>query len=364
MLPAYVEALKQEIRIVINDKINYPIHSIFFGGGTPSLVSESLLADLLDIIKKNFILTEDCEISLEANPGTISRSYLKAIREIGINRLSLGVQSTNTFDLQRLDRIHNIQDIIDGVADARAAGFDNINLDLIFGLPWQDLKSWENSLERAIALKPDHFSLYALIIEPGTPLYAWYQRGLIGEQDQDLDADMYEWAMNRLADAGYSHYEISNWAKADPERDFRCQHNLQYWLNDPYFGLGVGAHGYVDHIRTVNTPIISNYIQKLKEPDIAKQEFPETPVTISMETVDKATQMRDEMMLGLRLIQEGVNRKRFEGRYQVDMADVFQQEIEKLLGLGLVEWVGEDQAQLRLTRKGIPLANQAFMEFV
>jgi oxygen-independent coproporphyrinogen-3 oxidase len=363
LLPVYVGALKKELRIVNKDRGKYPVHSIYLGGGTPSLVSVPLLADLLTTISKNFILTEDCEISLEANPGTISSDYLQAIREMGVNRLSLGVQSTDTFDLQRLDRIHTIQDVIDSVGDARSAGFSNINLDLIFGLPWQNLKSWENSLERAIALNPDHFSLYALIVEPGTPLYGWYQHGLIAEQDQDLEADMYNLAMDRLSDAGYTHYEISNWAKIVPERDFRCQHNLQYWLNQPYFGIGVGAHGYIDHVRTVNTPLIPDYIQRMNN-QTGRFPYPQTPGTTSTEIVNVSTQMRDEMMLGLRLVQEGVSRERFRSRFQADMVETFQREIEKLLDVGLVEFVGKDQDRLRLTRRGIPVANQAFMEFV
>ncbi len=364
LLPAYADALNKEIRIAISDKHHYPIHSIYFGGGTPSLVTTELLSNVISTIRSNYNLTADCEISLEANPGTISRDYLKGIHDIGVNRLSVGVQSTDSFDLHRLDRIHTIQDVINAVQDSRSAGFDNINLDLIFGLPWQDLKSWENSLQRAIALKPDHFSLYSLIIEQGTPLFNWYQKGLIAEQDQDLEADMYELAMDMLADAGFIHYEISNWAKADPVRDFRCRHNLQYWLNQPYFGLGVGAHGYIDHIRTVNTSTLPDYVQRMKEMGDLSYDFPTTPATVSSEIVDLETQMQDEMMLGLRLIQEGVSRARFYDRFQVEINEIFLKEIKKLSDLGLIEWVGENKENLRLTRRGILVANQVFMEFV
>jgi oxygen-independent coproporphyrinogen III oxidase len=364
LLPAYMNALEKEIRIVISAKENFPIHSIYFGGGTPSLVSVDLLKSVISTIQSNFDLTKDCEINLEANPGTISRTYLQTIHDIGVNRLSLGVQSTDTFDLRRLDRIHTIQDVVNAVRDARSAGFDNINMDLIFGLPWQDMKSWEYSLKRALALKPDHLSLYSLIIEPGTPLYNWYQKGLVAEKDQDLEADMYELAMNLLADAGFTHYEISNWAKNDPRRDYRSRHNLQYWLNQPYFGLGVGAQGYVDHIRTVNTPVLNDYLQRM----IGKNEkdfvFPTTPATLSVDKVDQETQMMDEMMLSLRLIQDGVNKKRFLELYKVEMTDTFPTEIMNLIDLGLIEWVGEDREKLRLTRRGIFVANQVFMEFV
>jgi oxygen-independent coproporphyrinogen-3 oxidase len=364
-LPSYVDALVKEIRIANNVNKKILLHSIYFGGGTPSLISLNGYERIISAIDESFKVTEDCEISLEANPGTINYDYLLGLRKIGLNRISIGVQSTDSFDLKRLDRIHDIQDVISSVTDARRAGFDNLNLDLIFGLPWQDLESWRNSLQRAIDLRPDHFSLYSLIIEEGTALYRWHQKGLIEPQDQDLQADMYELAMEMLGNEGYEHYEISNWAKIDPQRDFRCRHNLQYWLNDPYIGVGAGAQGYYAHQRLVNTPNLTDYLLRMRGNDPDATAFPHTPATISTEFVDLETRMNDEMMLGLRLIQQGVSVQRFEKRYQHSLENKFGPELDRLIGLGLLVWDGEgENKRIRLTHHGILVANQVFMAFV
>jgi oxygen-independent coproporphyrinogen-3 oxidase len=361
---AYIEAVKKELRIAINQNSNFIIHSIYFGGGTPSLVPAEYYQDVIDLIRASTMVAEDCEISMEANPGTVSPVYLEGVRAAGVNRLSLGVQSTDPFDLRRLDRIHNMDDVLNGIRDARRAGFDNINLDLIFALPWQDLEDWQRSLARAVVLQPDHFSLYSLIVEPGTPLYAWYQRGLIAVQDQDLEAEMYEHAMETLDAAGFTHYETSNWARKDTEHDFRCRHNLQYWRNQPYLGVGAGAHGYVNAIRTENVHSLGQYLHRMGAEGHGLVSFPETPATLRAEPVDRLTQMKDQMMLGLRLIDEGVRADAFERRFGENMATVFTREIADLVQRGLAEWVGENKTALRLTRRGIMVANRAFMEFV
>jgi oxygen-independent coproporphyrinogen-3 oxidase len=360
----YMQALKKEIRVVIDKKNNTSVKTIYFGGGTPSLVPAFLYSQLFDEIRHTFVIANDCEITLEANPGTLSLAYLKELKEIGVNRLSLGVQSTDSFDLQRLDRIHSVEDVLENYRNARRVGFKNINLDLIFGLPWQDLPSWKNSLDRAIALQPDHFSLYALIIEPGTPLFAWHQKGWIEPQDEDLEADMYEYAMDALARAGYEHYEISNWAKRSIGHSFQSRHNKQYWLNQPYFGFGAGAHGYVNHTRTVNTPRIQDYLDRMLRPSPENLVFPLSPASISSEKTDTTTQMLDSMMLGLRLVQDGVSEGLFAARFQRSMRDVFGDKIGKLEQQGLVEWMGDTDQRLLLTHRGIFLANRVFREFV
>lgn len=363
-IPEYVSALAEEIRIVNIKSRKHSIHTIYFGGGTPSLINLTLYRKLYSSIKNCCMLTEDCEISLEANPGTLTPEYLQGLRRLGFNRISIGIQSTDPFDLVRLERIHDTNDILNSVRFAREAGFKNINLDMIFGLPWQDLSSWRQSLLRAIDLQPEHFSLYSLIVEPGTRLSAWYQKGLIEVQDQDKEGDMYELAMDMLDDAGYGHYEISNWAIRDPERDFRCRHNLQYWLNEPYLGVGAGAHGYAGGVRTVNVSEIPAYIGCFQEGIEEKFSFPRSPATISTAEVDKETQMKDFMMLGLRLVEDGVSDERFRSCYGVSMMDVFDGEINALISVGLLEWVGQGEDQLRLTKRGVMVANQVFMEFV
>lgn len=363
LIDDYMRSLIKEFRAVINDhKIN--IHSLYFGGGTPSLIPAYWYKQLVHEIQEMTGISDDCEISLEANPGTLSSSYLEQLKEAGINRLSMGVQSTDSFDLERLDRIHTINDVLSTYRDARKAGFTNINLDMIFGLPWQDLQSWQNSLNRALFINPEHFSLYSLIIEPGTPLFDWYQKGWIEPQDEDLEADMYEYAMEALKTAGYEHYEISNWARVDEGENFECRHNRQYWLNQPYFGFGAGAHGYVDGVRTVNTPGIQDYIETIQQSNDRRLKFPQSPATISEERIDETTQMRDFMMLGLRLVREGVNVDAFQERYSRSMLEIFGKAINQLENQGLVEWVENEHKRLRLSHRGIFLANRVFREFI
>jgi len=364
MIPAYIRALTEELRVVKSHFPKVSLHSIYFGGGTPSLIPISYYESLVNVIAREFSLTNTCEISLEANPGTISFSYLDQLRHLGINRLSIGVQSTDSFDLKRLDRAHTIEDVLNSIRFARRAGFTNINLDMIYNLPWQDLSSWKNSLKRALDLSPEHFSLYALTIEPGTELSRWFNKGWIALQDMDLEADMYELAMEMLKEAGYAHYEVSNWAKDDPRVDYRSRHNIQYWLNQPYIGVGAGAHGYLRGIRTENVLTIPDYIQRLTKEPAVSCDAPETPATALSNVIDEQTQMRDFMWLGLRMIEEGVSTERFLEIFGRPMFEVFKGEIESLLNLGLVTWEMKDTSRLRLTHRGLMLANQVFMQFV
>jgi oxygen-independent coproporphyrinogen-3 oxidase len=364
LISPYIKALINEIRIVCREKSPINIHSIYFGGGTPSIIPIALYKNILSTIRSEFNLTNTCEISLEANPGTLDLDYLYGLRDLGFNRISIGVQSTNPCDLKRLDRIHNVNDVLRSVYYAKKAGLSNINLDLIFGLPGQSLADWEHSLSRAIYLNPNHFSLYSLQIEPGTVLYRWYQRGLIPLQDQDLEGDMYELAMEKLNNAGYQHYEISNWAKFEPGTNSQCRHNLQYWRNLPYFGFGAGAHGYINNIRTENISGIEDYIQRLDQENNQTQQFTISPAAISSTVIDNTTQMKDFMMLGFRLIQEGVSEERFKSEFQSSMKKSFDFEIQALLEKGLIEWGDEHGSYLRLSKRGIFVANQVFMAFV
>jgi len=364
LIDPYVDALTKEIREISQRGEKYDLHSIYFGGGTPSLLPVSSFEKIINKIHQRFPVKQDCEISLEANPGTLSLAYLHQLRKLGFNRLSMGVQSTNPFDLARLDRIHTVGDVLDSIYEARKAGFDNLNLDLIFGLPWQNLENWKNVLIQALSLQPEHFSLYSLIVEPGTELFSWHQKGLIALQDQDIEGDMYAFAIKTLADNGYEQYEISNWAKNSPNKDYRSRHNLQYWRNQSYFGLGLGAHGYIDGFRTENTPVLDDYIQRLSSKDHDRGEFPAAAATINLIKVEPATQMKDFMMLGLRLVNEGVTCQRFEENYHLSMASVFNAEIETLQKYGLVAWTDKTKSRLRLTKRGVMVANQAFMQFV
>lgn len=364
LIPAYADALIKELRIVNSQKPNITIHSIYFGGGTPSIFPASIYKRLFKEINNLFIITPDCEISLEANPSTLSKEYLQDLKFLGFNRISLGVQSTDNVDLKRLDRTHNIWEVLESIDKIRDSGFTNLNLDLIFGLPWQDLAGWENSLTRALQFKPEHFSIYSLIIEPGTPLFSWYQRGLISQQDQDFEGDMYEATINLMAENGYNQYEISNWAKSNEKMDYRCRHNMQYWLGFPYIGIGAGAHGFASGYRTVNTPTIGEYIQRCDRNGQSSKPFPWTPAQIQTKKVDVQTQMMEFMMVGLRLTKEGVSEDRFSKLFRKSMKEVFTKEIDKLISQGLVAWSDESKNRLQLTERGVMVANRVFMAFV
>jgi oxygen-independent coproporphyrinogen-3 oxidase len=282
------------------------------------------------------------------------------------------MQSADPHSLDLLERQHGYADVVQAVGWARRAGFDNLNLDLIFGLPYQDLKAWQRDLDLALALGPEHLSLYALTLEHGTPLAHWVGRGLLAEPDGDLAAEMYEWAGERLAQAGYTQYEISNWACSDarhngtssePGSVLACRHNLQYWRNQPYLGLGAGAHGFAGGMRTANVLSPRAYARRCLAAGEAKP-FPRTPATVSARPVDRAAEIGETMMMGLRLTQEGVSRTAFQQRFGLALEEVFDVEIQDLCGKGLLEWAGAGGDILRLTSQGRLLGNQVFMRFI
>ncbi|HEX7555322.1 MAG TPA: radical SAM family heme chaperone HemW, partial [Leptolinea sp.] len=242
LLPAYIDALQKQVQLLSRGQ---PVHTIYFGGGTPSLVAVSDYQKLFNAIHSGFNVQNLAEISLEANPGTVDQALLDGYRKIGFNRISFGMQSALQNELTLLDRAHLPIDVERAVKFARNAGFENLNLDLIFGLPNQTLHDWQYSLEFALDLLPEHLSLYSLIVEVGTPLAARINQGLLPEPDEDIAAEQYDWSCHRLNKAGFSHYEISNWSKKHNQQDLRCQHNLQYWRLLPYFGFGCGAVGFL-----------------------------------------------------------------------------------------------------------------------
>lgn len=362
LIPAYLDALCAEITWcsrTVGKRL--PVHTIFFGGGTPSLLSVDGVARILDTLTANFDIVSSAEITLEANPGTLSLSYLSELRQAGVNRLSLGMQSANPSELRLLERQHGFEDVIRSVCWARQAGFDNLNLDLIFGLPEQALESWQHSLELALGLHPEHLSLYALTIEHGTPFGRWVERGLLSMPDPDAVADMYEWASEQLENNGYAQYEISNWGKLP------CIHNLQYWRNLPYLGFGAGAHGFAAGKRTANVLSPFDYAQRLRtgsESPLNEPEFPATPATQELISIDRSTEMGETMMVGLRLVQEGVSAQVFAQRFGQELDQVYRNQIQQLVGLGLLEWAGNERAILRLSKRGRLLGNQVFMQFL
>lgn len=371
LIPEYIRALGNELEY-LSKSAPQPlnVHSIFFGGGTPSLLPIKGIEYIIRVANDSYKLSEAAEITLEANPGTLSRSYILDLKHIGINRLSIGMQSSKPAELEILERQHTYIDVIEAVKWAHQAGINNINLDLLFAIPYQTLEDWKLNLKRAVALEPEHLSLYALILEHGTPMQRWVARGLINSPDPDLDADMYNWTSYYLSSMGYLQYEISNWAReVKGEKINYCAHNLQYWRNKSYLGLGAGAHGYALGSRLKNISSPHSYIKQMR--DIRSSEngsvelaFPRTPATARIYIIDKKTEMSETMMMGLRLTQEGVSAKEFESRFGISLGEVFGIEIDRLVSLGLLEWVGEQALSLHLTSRGRILGNQVFMEFV
>jgi len=303
------------------------------------------------------------EITTEANPGTVSLENMKDLRSLGINRLSFGVQSANPTELRTLERAHTYYDVINSVSWARQAGYDNLNLDLIYGLPQQSHHDWSATLKLLLGLVPEHLSLYALTIEHDTPFGRWSARGLIPMPDPDLAADMYEWADETLEAAGYQQYEISNWSKPGLE----CRHNLAYWRGLPYLAVGVGAHGYAHGYRYSNVLRIKTYIDRLKiKPSEGSKPseglpFPLSPATVNHHRQTPHDDMGEFMLTGLRLTREGVSADTFQEKFGRRMEIVFGKEIEELLRLELLSWRDD---RLCLTRKGRLLGNQVFSRFV
>jgi len=364
LIPAYVEALGKEVsEVAASAPERLPVKSIYFGGGTPSLLNAEQMQQILGLLRQGFELWPDCETTMEANPGTVSLEYFQRVRELGINRLSLGVQSSSPEDLRFLGRIHDYPDAVHAVEWARQAGFVNISLDLIFGIPGQSLESWKHTLELAVNLAVEHLSLYALTIEEGTPLGRWVEHGVVPSPDDDLAADMYEWAEGVLGDAGYQHYEISNWGKRLSDGKIASsRHNLQYWRNLPYLGLGAGAHGSARGYRTENVHRIEAYIQCLANEHA--EEFPFSSATAVRTKIDTWTEIQETMMMGLRLVDEGVSRRQFLERFGRPLEDYFGRDIDALQYKGLLEDSGVNGDRLRLTQRGRLLGNQVFVHFV
>lgn len=343
-IPDYVDALCREIQ-------SAPFlrgRTVYFGGGTPSLLPLEALERVLASLRSHFVLPDSAEITLEANPGTVDRAYLRGLRSLGVNRLSLGVQSTHPEELRRMRRLHTWEEAVEAVRMAREAGFENLNLDLIYGLPGQTMARWQRSLESALRLEPEHLSLYALTLEEGTPLAQQVAQGLLPPPDDDLAAEMYEWACAHLRQAGYIHYELSNWARSEA---WMCQHNLTYWHNEPYLGFGAGAASWWAGRRWTNVRHPEEYIQRLRQG---------LPVVEETEEIPRELEMGETMMMGLRLI-AGVTDERFRARFGVGLEEAFGDELRRLQRAGLLEWDGK---VVRLTPRGYLLGNQVFQAFL
>jgi oxygen-independent coproporphyrinogen III oxidase len=344
-IPGYIDALTKEITFRSGHE---KVGTLYFGGGTPSLIPAELYVKLLATIKQVFTVDPAAEISIEANPGTINEDYLKDLRKAGFNRLSLGVQSLNEDELDLLGRIHTVNDAVDAVKLARRVGFTNINLDLIYGLPSQPPEAWRRSLEKAIELEPEHLSLYALTLEEDAPLQRSIDSGALSPIDPDISADEYELAEEVLEKAGFRHYEISNWAKAGME----CRHNLVYWNNLPYLGVGVAAHSCLNGHRLANTDDLDRYLADFSDrPHV-------NPVMDERISPDLA--LAETVILGLRL-SSGIAPEDIQRRYGISLTAKFHDQIDEMTDAGLLEQV---DGKIRLTPRGRLLSNQVFWRFL
>ena len=343
------------------------ITSIFIGGGTPTVLEPAQLTQLFAAIRLNFSLASDCEINCEANPGTVDRAKFRLLYSLGVNRLSMGVQSFQPDELHFLNRIHSVEDALLAYSEARLVGFDNINLDFIFGAPGQSVEAWQATLEQAIALQPEHLSLYSLIVEPDTPLFHWVEKGQVAAPDEDVAAELYEAALARLGAAGYRHYEVSNWARRTPGEleegtpHFACRHNLLYWRNEEYLGIGPGAHSHLSLVDDNGSPQHRRWGNRKPVPGYVKRINAGQSVEASGETIDWPQEIGETMMLGLRLRQEGVPFARFTARHGQDLRQLFAGELAELQGYGLLT---VDSERVKLTERGLMLGNQVFGRFL
>ena len=362
LVPDYTRALAREIELWAPAARDFSVSTVFFGGGTPSLTSLEDMATITAAVRESYDIAPDVEWSLEANPTELTREHLDGLRELGVNRLSMGAQSMHEDELALLERAHSPERVEQAMSDARAAGFDNINLDLIFGLIEQPFERWQQTLERVLRMRPEHLSCYALTIEPGTALFYRVSKGELPEPDPDIAADQYEWTRTRLAEAGYEQYEISNWARPG----LACRHNLVYWRAEPYLGLGAGAHSMFAGRRFANVDAPNRYV------DAVEQTYEERRATgrgtmrqvAGGETPDEATLRSDAMILGLRLI-EGVPLAAFGERFGVPVEQIFGAAIERHISLGLLERAATpDGERLRLTARGLLLANEVFVDLL
>ncbi len=326
------------------------VTTIFFGGGTPSILSGSQMQRIMQSVRANFSVVEDAEISMEANPGTVTKEKLECYRQAGINRISFGLQSADNEELKLLGRIHTWEEFLESFQLARECGFYNINVDLISAIPKQTVKGWETSIRKVLALEPEHISAYSLIIEEGTPFFEKYGEGTEGEcllPSEEDEREMYHRTETLLKEAGYHRYEISNYAKSGRE----CQHNLGYWERKNYLGMGLGASSLIDNVRYKNTDELRKYL--IYAGDLEK-------IQEDREELSMAAQMEEFVFLGLRKI-DGISKQIFQ--------DTFGRTLEQCYGKGIAKMKAEQlleeiNGMLRLTRKGIDVSNYVFAEIL
>ena len=375
----YVHALLNEIRFYGEKMRGFRVSTIYIGGGTPSWLEPELVTAVMDQIYKSFQVYEDAEISIECNPGTVTAAKLQAYRRAGINRLSIGLQSTNNTELKTLGRIHTYEQFLKTYELARNEGFTNINVDLMSGLPRQSAESFADTLQRVIRLKPEHISAYSLIIEKGTPFYEKYKFDMVrqeaGMKTEELPTEddtykMLKLTQRVLAKAGYERYEISNYAKPG----YACRHNVGYWTRENYRGLGLGAASLIDNVRYSNTRELYEYIEICREltflpPEVfAPEEGMDAPergwfgsnLHTEAAVVNRKAQMEEFMFLGLRM-PEGISRNEFETNFGMPIEAAYVQVLPDLQAQKLIE---KREGRVYLTDRGMDVANYVMAQFL
>ncbi|WP_099519692.1 radical SAM family heme chaperone HemW [Paenibacillus sp. BIHB 4019] len=347
----YLDALEREMERTISVLPPEQIDTVFVGGGTPTVLTPPQMERFLAAVRKHFPLSPDVEFSMEANPGTTDADKLAAMYAGGVNRISFGVQSFNNTLLERIGRIHNVEDVYRSLDNARAAGFTNLSIDLMFGLPGQTVELLADSVQKALALELPHYSLYSLKVEENTLFHKLYERNELPLPTEDEDLNMYLLLIEQLKAGGYQHYEISNFARPG----YESKHNSTYWRNEPYYGLGAGAHGYANRERHVNIKGVQPYI------DATLARLPR----LDTETISELEAMEDFMMVGLRLL-DGIRTADFTRQFDGKMLEsYFGPIIEKHLNDGLMERLEDERGGgYRLTDKGVLLGNEVFGSFI
>lgn len=358
LIDEYIKWLKYEIKEVgQGNRLDYEnklddlvlVKTIYIGGGTPSFIESKYITEILKTIKENFVVDEDAEITMEMNPGTVNENKLKDYYNCGMNRLSIGLQETNNALLKEIGRIHTYEDFENTYSLARNVGFKNINVDLMLGLPNQNILDLENSINKILDLDPEHISVYSLILEENTVLKNKVDQGILTLPEDEMERKMYYTVKNMLENNGYIHYEISNFAK----KGFESKHNLDCWSQKEYMGFGAAAHSYTNNFRFSNIENIEEYINNFKNNK-------EEDNLIFHEKQNRESKMKEYMMLGLRKI-EGVNIQQFKNKFVENPIFIFRKEIEKLVNEELLEVDGNF---IKLTKKGLDLANLVWEEFV
>ena len=338
----YIEALLKEIRAAEHTE-DYEIVSVFIGGGTPSALKAEAIASIMRTLQEKFFFCEDAEVTIEANPGTVDLEKLTIYRNVGINRLSLGLQSTDAEELKLLGRIHSYEEFLKSYEWAREAGFSNINIDLMFAIPGQTGEAWRQHLYQVAELNPEHISAYSLIIEEGTP----FAEQNLDLPDEDTEYQMYEDTAEILERYGYRQYEISNYAK----QGYMCRHNAGYWQRLEYLGFGLGASSLYGGMRFSNTHQMQEYLKESRNPDQIRKD-----VTV----LSRNEQIEEFMFLGLRMT-EGISEKKFEKNFNVRLMDIYGDILQKYEETGFMEHI---ETKWRLTRKGIHVSNHILADFL